>query len=124
MRIIGPVLRTENRHIQMEMGDVFSGTKSTSAEFSCQRQWLTFLSKVSADVLSQQLIMPLISVTHLAFTSADPVSELSQTDLEKVCARIAFLLPFTKQISSCVHSLWIKLGEPLVGVWIPTSNMP
>ena len=108
----------------MEMGDVFSGTKSTSAEFTCRRQWLTFLSKVSADVLSQQLIMPLISVTHLAFTSADPVSELSQTDLEKVCARIAFLLPFTKPTSSCVHSLWIKLGEPLVGVWIPTSNMP
>lgn len=41
-------------------------------------------AKAAADVLSRQLIMPLISVTHLAFSSADPVSELSEADLEKV----------------------------------------
>lgn len=28
--------------------------------------------------------MPLVSLTHLAFSSADPVSELSEADLEKV----------------------------------------
>ena len=124
MRITGPGLRTENRVVQMEVGDVLSGTKSVDAEFTCRTHCLTFLAKVSADVLSQQLIMPLISVTHLAFTSADPVSELSQTDLEKVCARITFLLSFTQPASSCAYSLWTKLGEQLVGVWIRTSNMP
>jgi len=40
--------------------------------------------KISAMVLSKHLIMPLISVNHLAFSSADPVCELSESDLEKV----------------------------------------
>lgn len=39
---------------------------------------------MSADILSKQLILPLISVTHLAFSSADPVNEMSEADLEKV----------------------------------------
>jgi len=49
-------------------------------------RWETYSlgPKVSADVLSKQLILPLISVTHVAFSSADPVSELSSTDLEKL----------------------------------------
>ncbi|TCD64288.1 hypothetical protein EIP91_004296 [Steccherinum ochraceum] len=49
-------------------------------------RWETYIlgPKVSADVLSQQLIMPLISVSHLAFSSADPVSELSDTNLQTV----------------------------------------
>ncbi|KZT07641.1 uncharacterized protein LAESUDRAFT_698304 [Laetiporus sulphureus 93-53] len=42
----------------------------------------------SAEVLSKHLIMPLISVIHLAFSSADPVSELSETDLEKAIDKI------------------------------------
>jgi hypothetical protein len=40
--------------------------------------------KFSTEILSKHLIIPLISVTHLAFSSADPVSELSEADLEKV----------------------------------------
>ncbi|KAI0069581.1 hypothetical protein K474DRAFT_1714102 [Panus rudis PR-1116 ss-1] len=39
--------------------------------------------KVSADVISKQLIMPLISLNHLAYTSPDPVSEVSEGNLEK-----------------------------------------
>ncbi|OCH95479.1 hypothetical protein OBBRIDRAFT_788362 [Obba rivulosa] len=48
-------------------------------------RWETYSlgPKVSADVLSKHLILPLISATHLAFGSADPVSELSAADLEK-----------------------------------------
>ena len=48
--------------------------------------WETYLigPKSSAEVISQHLIMPLLSVTHLAFASADPVSELSDADLESV----------------------------------------
>lgn len=45
-------------------------------------------AKAAADVLSRQLIMPLISVTHLAFSSADPVSELSEADLEKAVDKV------------------------------------
>lgn len=53
--------------------------------YDCQRNSLTpFHTQVSADVLSQHLIMPLISVTHLAFSSSDPVSELSGSDLGEV----------------------------------------
>ena len=40
--------------------------------------------KASADILSKHLIMPLISVNHLAFSSPDVVGDLSPTDLEKV----------------------------------------
>ncbi|EIN03738.1 hypothetical protein PUNSTDRAFT_128654 [Punctularia strigosozonata HHB-11173 SS5] len=47
-------------------------------------RWETYQlgPKSSADILSKHLIMPLISVTHLAFASADPVSELSEADLQ------------------------------------------
>lgn len=48
--------------------------------------WETYLlgPKTSADVISRHLIMPLISVVHISFYSADPVSELEESDLEKV----------------------------------------
>ena len=40
--------------------------------------------RTSAEVLSKHLIIPLISMTHVAFSSADPISELEESDLEKV----------------------------------------
>lgn len=40
--------------------------------------------KTSADILSTHLIMPMISVNHLAFTSPNAVSDLADDDLEKV----------------------------------------
>ncbi|KAL0954857.1 hypothetical protein HGRIS_003795 [Hohenbuehelia grisea] len=48
-------------------------------------RWETCLLgyKASADFISKHLVMPLISVNHLAFASADPVCELSEADLEK-----------------------------------------
>ncbi|KAI0661490.1 hypothetical protein C8Q70DRAFT_965048 [Cubamyces menziesii] len=53
-------------------------------------RWETFAvgPKLSADILSKQLIMPLISVTHLSFSSADSVGKLSAADLEKSADRI------------------------------------
>lgn len=39
--------------------------------------------KISAEILSKQLVLPLISVTHLAFNSAEFVTEMSDGDLEK-----------------------------------------
>lgn len=41
--------------------------------------------QTSADVISQQLVMPLISVTHMAFSSPDAVRDQDTGDLEKAC---------------------------------------
>ncbi|KAI0360137.1 hypothetical protein OH77DRAFT_1472228 [Trametes cingulata] len=53
-------------------------------------RWETFSvgPKMSADVLSKHLIMPSISATHLSFFSADPVSGLSEADVEKSADRV------------------------------------
>ncbi|KAH8109597.1 hypothetical protein DFH11DRAFT_928791 [Phellopilus nigrolimitatus] len=53
-------------------------------------RWDTYLlgPKTAADVISKHLIMPLISIAHVSFYSADPVSELSEEDLEKTVDRI------------------------------------
>ncbi|KAG6374491.1 hypothetical protein JVT61DRAFT_4534 [Boletus reticuloceps] len=45
--------------------------------------------KVSADILSKHLIMPLISANHLAFSSPVVVGDLPPTDLEKAIDKIA-----------------------------------
>ncbi|KAI5982267.1 hypothetical protein EDD15DRAFT_2325177 [Pisolithus albus] len=44
--------------------------------------------KASADILSQHLIMPLISVNHLAFSTPDVVGDLGAEDLEKAIDKI------------------------------------
>ncbi|KAI0316559.1 hypothetical protein OF83DRAFT_1172770 [Amylostereum chailletii] len=53
-------------------------------------RWETFLigPKFSAEVLSRHLIQPLISTVHLAFTSSDPVCDMSEGDLEKAVDKI------------------------------------
>ena len=38
----------------------------------------------SAEIISKHLILPLISLNHLAFSSADVVAELPDGDIEKV----------------------------------------
>ncbi|KAF9223867.1 hypothetical protein BS17DRAFT_802339 [Gyrodon lividus] len=45
--------------------------------------------KISADILSKHLIMPLISVSHLAFSSSDVVGDLTTSDLEKAVDKVA-----------------------------------
>ncbi|KAJ7034981.1 hypothetical protein C8F04DRAFT_1099676 [Mycena alexandri] len=51
-------------------------------------KWETCLqgSRVSAEIISRHLVLPLISLNHLAFTSA--VSESSETDLEKAVDKV------------------------------------
>lgn len=53
-------------------------------------RWETFLlgPRLSAEVLSQHLIFPLITTVHLAFTSVDSVSKLSDSDLEKTVDKV------------------------------------
>lgn len=70
-------------------------------------RWETNLAgpKLSARLLSQHLIMPLISTIHLAFTSPDPLPDMAERELEKVCAtfRLPFPwhLPLTHEIDLC-----------------------
>ncbi|KAF9468141.1 hypothetical protein BDZ94DRAFT_845739 [Collybia nuda] len=44
--------------------------------------------KRSAEIISQHLIFPLISVNHLAFSSADVISELLDADIEKAIDKV------------------------------------
>ncbi|KAG1779186.1 hypothetical protein EV702DRAFT_1178682 [Suillus placidus] len=49
----------------------------------------TFLGpKVSAEIISKHLIMPLISVNHLAFSSSDVLGDLAPGDLEKAIDKV------------------------------------
>lgn len=49
----------------------------------------TFLGpKVSAEIISKHLIMPLISVNHLAFSSSDVLGDLVPGDLEKATDKV------------------------------------
>lgn len=53
--------------------------------------------QMSADIISRQLIVPLISTNYLAFSSAEPVGGVSDQDLEKVIAYwLCILLNFSK----------------------------
>lgn len=70
-----PVLMYFGQDLAFELG---------SDSFKWRWETYSLGPKVSAEVLSKQLIMPLISVSHLAFSSADPVSELSDTNLQMV----------------------------------------
>ncbi|KZT29888.1 hypothetical protein NEOLEDRAFT_483938 [Neolentinus lepideus HHB14362 ss-1] len=67
---------------------VESQNADLSVELDCEHfkwRWESYYvgPRTSADVLSKHLIMPLISTMHMAFNSADPVSELSSDDLQK-----------------------------------------
>ncbi|KAI0787924.1 hypothetical protein C8Q74DRAFT_1349161 [Fomes fomentarius] len=48
-------------------------------------RWETFNvgPKLSADVLSKHLILPMISMTHLAFSSTDPLATTTEAEMEK-----------------------------------------
>lgn len=61
-------------------------------------RWETNLvgAKLSAKLLSQHLIMPLISSIHIAFTSPEPLADMARNEIEKVCSLSA---PFFAQPS-------------------------
>lgn len=53
-------------------------------------RWDTYLlgPKTSAEILSRHLIIPLISLSHITFNSADSLSELDEADLEKTVDKV------------------------------------
>ncbi|KAI6108223.1 hypothetical protein F5141DRAFT_1121658 [Pisolithus sp. B1] len=72
---------------------VESKTADLTFELGCDTfkwRWDTIFvgHKTSADILSQHLIMPLISVNHLAFSTPNAVGDLGEDDLEKAIDKI------------------------------------
>ncbi|KAI0710020.1 hypothetical protein C8Q76DRAFT_740783 [Earliella scabrosa] len=63
----------------------FSDLAFTIGGDSFRWRWETFNvgPRMSADILSKHLILPMISMTHLAFSSADPLGTTSEKDMEK-----------------------------------------
>ncbi|KAI0749567.1 hypothetical protein C8Q80DRAFT_1162659 [Daedaleopsis nitida] len=63
----------------------FSDLAFTLAGDSFRWRWETFNvgPRMSADILSKHLILPMISMTHLAFASGDPLATVSTNDMEK-----------------------------------------
>ncbi|KAI0696256.1 hypothetical protein BC835DRAFT_1343011 [Cytidiella melzeri] len=53
------------------------------SEFKWRWETYSLGPKVSAEVISKHLIMPLISLTHMAFSSSEAVSAQTEADLEK-----------------------------------------
>ncbi|KAI0344407.1 hypothetical protein BDW22DRAFT_1045439 [Trametopsis cervina] len=54
-----------------------------SEEFTWRWEAYSLGPKISAEVISKQLIMPLVSVTHMAFASPEAVGTQSEAELEK-----------------------------------------
>lgn len=52
----------------------------------CKWRWETNSVgyRISAEIISKQLVFPLITANHVAFASTEPVNEMSDIDLEKV----------------------------------------
>ncbi|KAF9046916.1 hypothetical protein BDZ89DRAFT_1155168 [Hymenopellis radicata] len=69
----------------------FSDVAFTLEGSSFQWRWeACFVGhKSSAEILSKHLILPLISMTHLAFSSTDNVTELSDADMGKAIDKVA-----------------------------------
>ncbi|KAL0064843.1 hypothetical protein AAF712_008240 [Marasmius tenuissimus] len=44
--------------------------------------------KLGSEIISQHLVLPLISVNHLAFASTDPVGEITESELEKAIDKV------------------------------------
>lgn len=77
--------------------DYFSQDLSFELEFEAFKwRWDAFLlgPRTSSDIISKHLIMPLITMAHVAYYSADPVSELPEEDLEKVSSLRAVVAGF------------------------------
>ncbi|TBU24047.1 hypothetical protein BD311DRAFT_767367 [Dichomitus squalens] len=68
----------------------YSDLAFTLGNDSFRWRWEAFAvgPKLSADILSKHLILPLISMAHLAFSSADPLATISETDLEKTVDKV------------------------------------
>jgi hypothetical protein len=64
-------------------------SKDLAIEMECESfkwRWETSSvgHRISAEIISKQLVFPLITASHVAFATTEPVNEMSDIDLEKV----------------------------------------
>lgn len=71
--------------------------------------------KLAAEVLSNHLILPLVSTVHLAFTSTEPLGEMPESELEKV--RLAETSVRSICLTSLIFRLSTELAAPLDAAW-------
>ncbi|KAJ3565774.1 hypothetical protein NP233_g7426 [Leucocoprinus birnbaumii] len=72
--------------VETNYSDVAFLLESTS--FSWRWETCFVGHKLSAETISRQLVLPLISTNHLMFTSAEPIQVMSDTDVEKAVDKI------------------------------------
>jgi hypothetical protein len=58
----------------------------------------------SAEILSKQLILPLISVAHISLSSPDAVSSMTDADVEKVrrCCCVYLISSSHRSLGTCL----------------------
>lgn len=114
-------------------------TQDLAFEMECEAfnwRWeLCYIGhKSSAELISKQLILPLISVNAMAFSSVDAVSEMGDSDVEKVntgkilakrCDQFWFrLFHFVVCPVHSYYRLWIEWQEQQEGALTHISGMP
>ncbi|KAK2460886.1 hypothetical protein APHAL10511_007356 [Amanita phalloides] len=87
-----------NAHSLGAVADLsFHVIESNYSDFAFELQYDTFQwrwetnylgHKRSSEIISKQLIFPLISLNHMAFTSPQGLNEMSDTDIEKAVDRV------------------------------------
>lgn len=68
--------------------------------------------------------MPLISLSHLAFSSAGPVSDLPEAELEKVCQYQHHIATVLFTLAATLPRQWTKSVGQLAEPPTHTSSMP
>ncbi|KAF5359724.1 hypothetical protein D9756_003364 [Leucocoprinus leucothites] len=84
--------------------DIAFSLESTSFSWRWETCFVGY--KLSADTISKQLVLPLISTNHLLFTSPEPIQVMTDTDVEKVyLALCTCLLYWTNRIAQTVDKI-------------------
>lgn len=72
--------------VQTNYSDIAFSLESTSFSWRWETCFVGY--KLSADTISKQLVLPLISTNHLLFTSPEPIQVMTDTDVEKTVDKI------------------------------------
>jgi len=83
---LGGILDLTFEHVDSRYGDLAFELECDAFKWRWETIFIGY--KFSAEILSKHLIMPLVSVNYLAFSSADPVCELSERDLETAVDKV------------------------------------
>ncbi|KAH0832939.1 hypothetical protein J3R83DRAFT_11908 [Lanmaoa asiatica] len=84
---LGGVLELSFEVVESTFGDLAFQLECNA--FKWRWETISVGHKISANILSKHLIIPLISVNHLAFSSLDAVGNLPPIDLEQTIDKVA-----------------------------------